>query len=104
MLWDGAIKVGHGRQLRQPKIRHLGVHALIQKDIAGLDVPMENGRIRLCMQVQDAPRRPKGYVQSPCEAHDLRGCVADNNMQSVMCSILMLFALTEQYSRIKAQN
>lgn len=81
MLRGGTMKVGHGRKLRKPKIRHLGVVALVEKNVTGFDVPVEYGRVRFRVQVDDAPRRPQRYVQSSGKVQNLRGCNTDRDRQ-----------------------
>ena len=51
-------------ELRKPKVCNVSLHLLVQKNVAALDVPVDNVRNTIVMQVTQSP----GNTQSDLEA------------------------------------
>jgi hypothetical protein len=71
----------HVEQFRQSEVGDLGFHAPIQQDVAGLEVPVDNGQPRVFVEIEEPPTDPfDDLVPLPPVQHLLPRRICENTV------------------------
>jgi hypothetical protein len=71
----------HVEQLRQSEVGDLGVHVLVQQDIAGLEVPVDDRQPRVFVEIEEPPTDPlDDLVPLPPAQHLLPRRICENTV------------------------